>query len=357
LVGCRGFLVLSDGTVFRGTGFGAQKTHVGELVFSTAMTGYQEALTDPSYAGQILMMTYPLVGNYGINGEDSESDKIWARGFVVHEACLEPVHSKSKKSIDEFLEEQGVPGVAGLDTRAIVHKIRDKGVMPACIYAGEEEPDIPALAKKAAALDYSGINFVDEVSPREPREFGKGKKRVVLVDCGAKANIVRELVKRGIRVTTVHYKTSARAILDLDPDGVVVSNGPGDPALMQTTAAAMRAIAKKLPTMGICLGHQILGIAAGGSTFKLKFGHRSANQPVKELETGRVFITTQNHGYAVDGASIGKDWVVTMLNANDGTVEGLRHRELPVFSVQFHPEAHPGPRDTGFLFDEFVKSL
>jgi len=195
------------------------------------------------------------------------------------------------------------------------------------------------------------------VSPWEPREFGKGKKKVVLVDCGAKMNIVRELVARGVRVVSVHYKAKAQEILDLNPDGLLVSNGPGDQALMQETAHTMRTIAKKLPTMGICLGHQILGIAAGGKTFKLKFGHRSANQPVRDTGTGRVYITTQNHGYAVDPATLGKDYEVFLVNANDGTVEGLRHKELPVFSVQFHPEAHPGPRDTEHFFDEFVKSL
>ncbi|MEM3031110.1 MAG: glutamine-hydrolyzing carbamoyl-phosphate synthase small subunit [Candidatus Micrarchaeia archaeon] len=354
----KGVLVLSDGTVYYGKGFGAPGTRVGELVFSTAMTGYQEALTDASYVGQILLMTYPLVGNYGINEDAFESRRIWAEGFVVREACTHPVHAKSKKSLDEFLQEFGVPGVSGLDTRAIVRKIREAGVMPACISVDEREFDVRGLLEKARALDYSKINFVEAASCRETQVFERGPKRVVLLDCGMKMNIVRELNKRGVTVVSVHYKTKPEKIMELEPDGLFVSNGPGDPALLGDVARTVRSLTGKLPIMGICLGHQIMGIAAGGRTFKLKFGHRSANQPVKDVRTGRVYVTTQNHGYAVDEKSLKESAPdVFLLNCNDGTVEGMRNDELRTLSVQFHPEAHPGPRDTSHFFDEFVAWL
>jgi len=330
---------------------------VGELVFSTAMTGYQEALTDASYVGQILLLTYPLIGNYGIGDEAFESKRIWAEGLVVREACTHPVHMKSKQSLDDFLKEYDVPGVSGLDTRSIVRKIREAGVMPACICV-DEEADVSELLEKARGLDYGKVDFVEKASGKETQVFERGDKRVILIDCGAKLNIIRELNKRDITVVSVHYKTKPEEIMKLEPDGLFVSNGPGDPALLAHVAGTVRSFTGKFPIMGICLGHQIMGIAAGGRTFKLKFGHRSANQPVKEVESGRVYITTQNHGYAVDERSLGeRAREVFLLNCNDGTVEGMRDDDLRLLSLQFHPEAHPGPRDTSHFFDEFVKWL
>ncbi len=353
----KGVLVLSDGSIYYGQGFGAETTAAGELVFHTAMTGYQESLTDPSYAGQILLPTYPMIGNYGVNSEDFESGRIHPAGYVVREACTRPVHRKSIKTINDFLIEFGVPGVCGLDTRSIVRKIRNHGVMPACIASYSGELNIPELIEKAKKFDYSSFDFVEKVSTEKQTEFGKGGKKVVLIDCGVKQSMVRELNARNVSVTTVNYKAKPDEILALEPNGLLVSNGPGDPAVMAETSSTLRKLLSKLPTMGICLGHQILAHAAGGKTFKMKFGHRSANQPVKDLESDKVFITTQNHGYTVDEKSLPAELRVSQVNCNDGTVEGLCHRELPAFSVQYHPEAHGGPRDTEFLFDKFVKSL
>ncbi|MDO8339778.1 MAG: glutamine-hydrolyzing carbamoyl-phosphate synthase small subunit [Candidatus Burarchaeum sp.] len=370
----KGVLVLKDGSIYAGEGFGAEAVAVGELVFSTAMTGYQEALTDPSYAGQILMPTYPLIGNYGVNDEDGESKKIWAQGFVVRERCEGFEHAKARESIDEFLKRFGVPGISGLDTRAIVRKIRSEGVMPACIAAYEREIDFNELLAKARALDYSSIDFVREVSEKGAKVYGGGEdeiggagkgregrawsgKKVVLIDCGAKRNIVRELNARGVQVVSVNCETSADEIRKHEPDGLVISNGPGDPALLGYVAGTVKQLIGKMPIFGICLGIQVLAHAVGGKTYKLKFGHRGANHPVKDLASGRVRITTQNHGFAVDAKSLPKDYVVTQVNGNDGTVEGMRHESLPVFAVQYHPEAHPGPRDSEYLFDEFVKMM
>lgn len=355
----KGVLVLKDGSIYAGEGFGAEAVAVGELVFSTTMTGYQEALTDPSYAGQILMPTYPLIGNYGVNEEDYESRRIWARGFVVRERCEGFEHAKARGSIDEFLKRFGVPGISGLDTRAIVRKIRSQGVMPACIAAYEGEVDFNALLAKARALDYSSIDFVREVSEQGAKVYGKGQsgKKVVLIDCGTKMNIVRELDARGVQVVSVNCTASADEIRKHEPDGLLISNGPGDPALLGYVASTVKQFIGRMPVFGICLGIQVLAHAVGGKTYKLKFGHRGANHPVKDLASGRVRITTQNHGFAVDAKSLPKEYVITQVNGNDGTVEGMRHESLPVFAVQYHPEAHPGPRDSEYLFDEFVKMM
>ncbi|VVC02998.1 Anthranilate synthase component 2 [Candidatus Burarchaeum australiense] len=352
-------LVLKDGSVYQGEGFGAEAETVGELVFSTWMTGYQEGLTDPSYAGQILMPTYPLMGNYGVNDEDSESRRIWARGFVVRERCAEFEHAKARRSLDEFLKSYDVPGISGIDTRAIVRKIRSQGVMPACIAAYEGEVDLNQLLQKARALDYSSIDFVREVSPQETKVYGEGLKgkKVVLIDCGAKQNIVREMNAGGVQVVSVNCGAGAEEIRKHEPDGLLLSNGPGDPALLGHVAGTVRQFIGRIPIFGVCLGVQILAHAVGGKTYKLKFGHRGANHPVKELESGKVRITTQNHGFAVDAKSLPREYKVTHVNGNDGTVEGIRHESLPVFAVQYHPEAHPGPRDSEYLFDEFVKML
>lgn len=352
-------LVLSDGSYFMGRGFGSETTRVGELVFNTSFCGYQEALTDPSYAGQILTMTYPLVGNYGINEEDFESDRVQVSGFVVREQCESPQHAKSKETLDAFLRRFDVPGVCGLDTRSIVRRIREFGVMPACVsvYTGKP-PEYWELMSEVKKLDYSKVDFVESVSTKRTRQFGiRGGKHVVLMDCGVKMSIVRELVKRGIYVTLVPARTKAKEIMAMRPDGVVISNGPGDPALLDYVAITSRELMRKLPVFGICLGHQILAQAVGGRNFKLKFGHRGSNHPVKDLETGRVYITSQNHGYAVEEKSLPKEFIVTHRNCNDGTVEGFRHKELPVFSVQYHPEANPGPLDSKYFFDEFRKLL
>jgi len=356
----KGILVLKDGSVYNGEGFGAEAVSVGELVFSTAMTGYQESLTDPSYAGQILMPTYPLIGNYGVNDEDNESEKIWVRGFVVRERCERENHAKSSMNVDAFLKKYNVPGVSGLDTRAIVRKIRTEGVMPAAIaaYDDGEEVDVVKLMEKAKALDYSSIDFVREVTCKEKKVYNEGgKKKVALIDCGVKMSIVRELVARNCEVVRLPATASEKEIVACEADGIVVSNGPGDPALADYAAKSIKPFFGKKPILGICLGIQILAWAVGGRTYKLKFGHRGINHPVKDLTSGKVRITTQNHGFSVDAKSLPKEYEVTQVDLNDGTVEGIRHRELPITAVQYHPEANPGPRDSLYVFDEFVKQM
>ncbi|MCX6775565.1 MAG: glutamine-hydrolyzing carbamoyl-phosphate synthase small subunit [Candidatus Micrarchaeota archaeon] len=355
----RALLVLRDGSIFPGKGFGAEATSVGELVFNTSFCGYQEALTDPSYAGQILTATYPLIGNYGVNGEDFESDRVQVSGFVAREVCDKPFHMKSKETLDRFLERFDVPGIYDVDTRAVVRKIRNFGVMSACVsvYSGKQ-PDRDELLSKARKLDYSKIDFVEMVTTKKRKEYWvDGNKEVVLIDCGVKTSIIRELLGRNISVVSIPARTSAEEILSLEPDGILVSNGPGDPALLSYVAKTVRVLMNKLPLFGICLGHQIIAHAVGGKTFKLKFGHRGGNHPVKDLESGRVYITSQNHGYAVDERSLPKEFTVTHRNWNDLTVEGMKHRELPVFSVQYHPEANPGPLDSTYLFDKFLESM
>jgi len=354
----KALLVLRDGSCFRGRGFGAEAVSEGELIFNTGFCGYQEALTDPSYAGQILTLTYPLIGNYGVNSEDFESEKIQVAGFVVREVCREPQHMKSKEKLDEFLTRFNIPGISNVDTRMIVRRIRNAGVMPAClsVYSGRE-PDYKELLDRAKGLDYSKIDFVERVASRERKEWGAGGKRVVVIDCGVKMSIVRELVERDLSVVSVPPRTAAKEILAMEPDGIVVSNGPGDPMLLTYLAKTVRELAERLPVFGICLGHQIIAHAVEGRTFKLKFGHRGSNHPVEDLESGRVYITSQNHGYAVDERSLPKEFIVTHRNCNDGTVEGMRHKELPVFSVQYHPEANPGPLDSKYFFDKFRKVM
>lgn len=355
----RALLVLRDGSVFSGRGFGAEATFTGELVFNTSFCGYQESLTDPSYAGQILTATYPLIGNYGVNGEDFESGRVQVSGFVVREVCNKPFHMKSRETLDGFLKRFDIPGIYDVDTRAIVRRIREFGVMPAClsVYSGKE-PDREELLGKARKLDYSKIDFVELVTTKKMKEYpASGKHKVVLIDCGVKMSIIREIVKRNISVLSVPARTSAKEILSMKPDGVIISNGPGDPALLTYVTKTVKELVPKLPLFGICLGHQIIAQAVGGRTFKLKFGHRGGNHPVKDLESGRVYITSQNHGYAVDEKSLPKEFIVTHRNCNDKTVEGIKHRELPVFSVQYHPEANPGPLDSRYLFDEFEKII
>jgi len=351
-------LVLQDGSTFSAEGIGACCIKAGELVFNTSMTGYQEALTDPSYAGQILIMAYPLIGNYGFSKEWQESDKVHVRGFCVRMAENSPSHFKNGSNLDKFLEKNGVGAIVGLDTRSIVRKIRNKGVMPAALQIYEEgaEPDIQKLLALAKDTDYSKIDCVSDASCKKIITRGEGKIKVALIDYGAKGNIINELLKRGAQVIQFPHNTSAEEIKKHSPGGIALSNGPGDPARL---GAQVNEIKKLLgfPIMGICLGHQLLGCATGAKTYKLKFGHRGANHPVMDLRTKKVVITTQNHGYALDEKTISNEWEITHINLNDNTVEGIAHKKKPIFSVQFHPEAHPGPRDSEYLFDEFIKLI
>ncbi|HYM40740.1 MAG TPA: glutamine-hydrolyzing carbamoyl-phosphate synthase small subunit [Thermoplasmata archaeon] len=355
-----GSLILEDGTVVRGASFGARTEVFGELVFNTNMTGYTEALTDPSYRGQILLMTYPLIGNYGVDPAWMESDAIQVTGFVVREACAAPSHARSQQTVDAFLRDFRIPGLQGADTRALTIRIRSHGTMKAALVP--EGGDLEAAAKEVRRMPYPDRrNLVAEVSCREPIRYpGAGKRTIVVVDCGVKRNILRE-AQRYADVVRVPWNATSDDVLAQKPDGVILSNGPGDPShpdLRSTTVRAARELAGQVPLLGICLGHQILALAFGGKTFKLKFGHRGGNQPVKDLRTGRVHITSQNHGFAVDADSLdASEFAVTHRNLNDNTVEGLVHRSLPMFSVQYHPEARPGPWDNEHIFRDFVATL
>ncbi|VVB98827.1 GMP synthase [glutamine-hydrolyzing] subunit A [uncultured archaeon] len=362
-------LVLSDGSIFSGKGFGATGRRVGEIVFTTNMTGYEESLTDPSYAGQILVSTYPLIGNYGTAAQWCESDRMHVEGYCVRELCREDHHAKSSSSLAKRMEKEGVPGIHGIDTRALVRKIRSAGVMPACISVYEKDEDTQALLELAKKLDYSKINFVEKVSvgkaisyAAKGSEDGKGGnvsgsgKKVVLLDYGVKMGIIRELNKRGCEVVVVPFNASAEEILSFSPSGILVSNGPGDPALLVKQSMELKKL-YHLPMFGICLGNQIIAQSAGAKTYKLKFGHRGGNHPVLDVKENKVTITTQNHGYAVDEKTLPKEFAVTHRNLTDNTVEGIAHTELPIFAVQYHPEANPGPCDSKYLFDKFVKML
>ena len=344
----KGYLILQDGRVFEGFRFGAEKDTLGELVFTTGMCGYVETLTDPSYAGQIVMQTYPLIGNYGIIREDFEG-ACCVKGYVVREYCDTPSNFRTDCDLDTYLKEQGVPGLCGVDTRELTRIIREHGVMNAAIC-----DEIPADLTPIKTYAITGV--VEAVSCKEPDRYqaeGEERFRVSLLDYGAKRNIVRELQKRGCTVTVLPATTSAEEILAADPDGVMLSNGPGDPAENTYQIEQIRKLLGKVPMFGICLGHQLTALAAGGSTYKLKYGHRGVNQPVRDLNGVRTYITSQNHGYAVDGDTV-KLGKVRFVNANDGTCEGIDYPELKAFTVQFHPEACTGPKDTSFLFDRFV---
>ena len=347
----KGYLILQDGQVFEGVRFGAEADTVGELVFTTGMCGYVETLTDPSYAGQIVMQTYPLIGNYGIIREDFEG-ACCVKGYVVREYCDTPSNFRTDCDLDTYLKEQGVPGLCGVDTRELTRIIREHGVMNAAIC-----DEIPADLTPIKTYAITGV--VEAVSCKEPDRYpaeGEECFRVSLIDYGAKRNIVRELQKRGCTVTVLPATTSAEEILAADPDGVMLSNGPGDPAENTYQIEQIRKLLGKVPMFGICLGHQLTALAAGGSTYKLKYGHRGVNQPVRDLNGVRTYITSQNHGYAVDGDTV-KLGKVRFVNANDGTCEGIDYPELKAFTVQFHPEACTGPKDTSFLFDQFVELM
>ncbi len=347
----KGYLILQDGQVFEGVRFGAETDTVGELVFTTGMCGYVETLTDPSYAGQIVMQTYPLIGNYGIIREDFEG-ACCVKGYVVREYCDTPSNFRTDCDLDTYLKEQGVPGLCGVDTRELTRIIREHGVMNAAIC-----DEIPADLTPIKTYAITGV--VEAVSCKEPDRYpaeGEECFRVSLIDYGAKRNIVRELQKRGCTVTVLPATTSAEEILAAGPDGVMLSNGPGDPAENTYQIEQIRKLLGKVPMFGICLGHQLTALAAGGSTYKLKYGHRGVNQPVRDLNGVRTYITSQNHGYAVDGDTV-KLGKVRFVNANDGTCEGIDYPELKAFTVQFHPEACTGPKDTSFLFDQFVELM
>jgi len=391
----KAILVLEDGTVYEGEAFGADTTTYGEVVFNTSMTGYQEMLTDPSYAGQILVPTYPLIGNYGINESDFESKQIQVRGFVVREYCPQPSHWQSTRTLHEFLLAYGIPGISGIDTRALTRRLRLSGVMMGILTseitieeASEELKNLPR---------YDSVNFVRQVSTEKPYDWqpnapatttvsrksrglarpsfplkGENKETVlslwknegeakqshiVVLDCGLKYNILRILTQLGCRVTVIPCTTSPKDVLALNPDGILLSPGPGDPALLEDITHTARELIGRKPIMGICLGHQLIGKALGAKTFKLKFGHRGGNHPVKDLATGRVYITAQNHGYAVDADTLKGGLEVSHINLNDGTVEGLRHRDLPILSIQYHSEASPGPWDNMYLFERFLEMV
>lgn len=353
-----GALVLEDGRIFPGVPFGAETDAEGEAVFTTVMTGYQEVATDPSFYGQIVCMTYPLIGNYGVCPEDDQSRRPWIAGMVVREYCDEPSHWRSTGTLGEYLARHGIPALHSVDTRALTRHLRTRGVMRAVLVSnrvGRSDEELRALARQAWTPN--GADVVPAVAGQLRTLGPEDAPHVVLIDCGVKEHIVESLLRRGVRVTVVPYGTTAKAILSLAPDGVLTSPGPGDPVNAAAAVFTVRDLARSgLPFFGICLGHQLLALAAGARTSKLKFGHRGGNHPVKDLLSGAVHMTSQNHGYQVDADSLPADqgWQVWMVNVNDGTVEGLRHRSLPVMSVQYHPEGSPGPQDNQYLFDEFL---
>jgi len=371
-------LALADGTVFAGTAFGAQGEVFGEVVFNTSMTGYQEILTDPSYCGQIVTMTYPLIGNYGVNPEDVESKGLSLRGFVVRELCRYPSNFRATESLDEYLAANGIIGLEGVDTRALVRRIRVHGAMTGVLSTVDlDDASLVAKARKSPAL--VGQDLVREVIPDEAFEWSEGLSdlgrsfdaavkgdedrnaaggpHVVAIDYGMKWNIPRHLRELGCRVSVVPGTSTAEEILAMNPDGVFLSNGPGDPRPLDYAVKTIQGLLGKKPIFGICLGHQLLGLASGCEIYKLKFGHRGANQPVLNKDNGRVEITTQNHGFALKGESLPDDVEVTHVNLNDDTVEGIRHRRHKAFGVQYHPEASAGPHDSQYLFSEFLELM
>lgn len=385
----KAILALEDGTCFEGEAFGASGTSLGEACFNTSMTGYQEILTDPSYRGQIVAMTYPLIGNYGINPLDTESREPHVRGFVIEELCDIPSNWRSRESLHDYLARHNIIGIQGVDTRALTKRLREQGAMKAVLTTEDISPQ-DAAAKAAESHGMVGMDYVKEVTTPEnfrwdpndelSREWtianpneGLGsspddtenvfhplpdpKYHIVAYDLGVKYNILRRLRQAGFTVDVVASTTPAEEVLEKNPDGIFLSNGPGDPAALDYVHAEIRKLIGKKPIFAICLGHQMLGHALGGKTFKLKFGHRGGNQPVKDLRSGKIAITSQNHGFAVDADSLPSNVDVTHINLNDDTVEGLRHRDEPVFSVQYHPEASPGPHDARYFFSEFANLI
>ena len=363
------YLILANGRVFRGVSVGCPGTTIGEVVFATGMVGFEETLTDPSYYGQIITQTYPLIGNYGMNSQDVESGKIWAKGYIVREACKTPSNFRSEETLDAFLKKNGIIGIEGIDTRSLTRTLRESGVMNGAITT-EFDPDAEP-EKKAALLPeiaaYAVVNAVKAVTcreaeayePTEAGEWGDTPLHVALLDLGCKNNIVRCLQKRGCRVTVLPGTTTPAELAALDPDGLMLSNGPGDPAENVEIIANIRAMLDTgIPAFGICLGHQLTALAAGAKTCKMKYGHRGANQPVTDFALERTFITSQNHGYAVLGNTLPQGvGRVSHVNANDKTCEGIEYQQWNCFTVQFHPEANGGPKDTEFLFDRFLQNV
>jgi carbamoyl-phosphate synthase small subunit len=352
----RAALVLENGRVFWGESLGALGEVKGEVVFNTGMTGYQEVLTDPSYAGQLVAMTYPLVGNYGLNTEDDQSRKIQVSGFIVKEDCVNPSNWRSKGSLNESLEKAGIVGIKGIDTRALTRVLRVHGTLKAMI-TNRPEAEIANLVAELQAWEPEK-SLVNKVGTKEAYKIAGPGPKVVVMDFGIKENILESLKNKGFDLVVVPGDTPAEDILRFGPEGLFLSNGPGDPKHVCGAVDTIRCVADKLPIFAICLGHQLLCLALGGDTYKLKFGHRGSNQPVQDLSTGRVYITSQNHGYAVDYESLLETPLrVSHINLNDKTVEGMEHAQLPVFSVQYHPEAGPGPNDSLYLFDKFADNM
>lgn len=363
-----GALVLKDGSVFWGTPFGANTSTYGEVVFTTSMTGYQEMLTDPSFAGQIVIPTYPLIGNYGINVDSGESKQIQVSGFVVRSWCDLPSHGLSTMNLGEYLSNESIPGLSQVDTRAITRKLRTHGVMPGAL-AINISPDT-ALQKLRDQSPYENTDFVETISTKSlyqwlqknragPNEESsrEPRGRIAVTDYGVKYNILRILQRMGFEVVVIPASMSAEEILGLNPNGLVLSPGPGDPMKLGYLVETVQGLIGKVPILGICLGHQMIAQAFGGKTFKLKFGHRGANHPVKDIKSGRVYITAQNHGYSVDPDSLPNGLIVSQTNINDGTVEGLSHTSLPIITIQYHSEAAPGPRDNEYIFSQFIEMV
>ena len=353
-------LALEDGRVFRGRSWAAEGESVGEMVFNTSMTGYQEVLTDPSYAGQIVCMTYPLIGNYGVNMEDEESSRPWVEGFVVREAARMASSWRARETLDAYLKRWHIVAIEGIDTRALVRHIRDKGAMRACISTLDlDEESLISKARQSPSMENRELASI--VTTKEAYEVapeGKERFHVVCYDFGVKRNSLRELARLGCRITVVPASTAAAEVIAMQPDGVFLSNGPGDPASMNREVEQIKElVGSRTPTFGICFGHQLLGRAFGGTTFKLVFGHRGGNQPVKDMQQGGVEITSHNHGFAVKADSLPPDVEVTHLNLNDHCVEGMRHKTLPIISVQYHPEAAPGPHDAEHHFTRFIELM
>jgi carbamoyl-phosphate synthase small subunit len=355
----KAILVLENGLSFEGVSFGAEGTTFGEVVFNTSMSGYQEILTDPSYHRQIVTMTSPQIGNYGINGEDNESAKPWAAGFIIKELSTVTSNWRATTSLNDYLKKHNIVGIANIDTRELTLELRKHGVVRGAI--STEITDTVELIKKVKSQPtMAGSNLAYEVTTDKTyvwQKFDKPKYKVVCVDVGIKHNILRKLTNLGCECTVVPARTSAKDILALNPDGIFVSNGPGDPEVVIETIQALRELIPVKPIFGICLGHQLLALALGGRTYKLKFGHRGGNHPVKNMLTGKIEISAQNHGFAVDADSLPPNVMVTHLNLNDNTNEGLSHKDYPVFSVQYHPESAPGPHDSHYLFEQFIANM
>lgn len=348
-------LILEDGSVYEGEGFGSSRYQMGELVFNTGMSGYQEVLSDLSYCGQIVMMTYPMIGNYGINCDDFESLDPAVFGFVVRECCEAPSNFRNDYTLDEFLKQKDIPGISGVDTRAITRKLRNSGTMRAIM--ADEGADVEAIVAMLRSSELMH-DQVARVSTKNAFPIPNRGKRVVLIDFGAKNGIIRELSRRNCDLTVVPYDTSAKEILAMKPDGVMLSNGPGDPKDVPVAIETIRELMGQVVIFGICLGHQLISLASGANTVKLKFGHRGCNHPVMNLTNGKVEMTSQNHGYAVEEASLkDTDLVMTHQALNDKSVEGVCHSKYPIFSVQYHPEASPGPEDSNYLFDQFMELM